>query len=205
MIKREERCTFWTDELQRHQRITVINSGYIKRTMIDLENLKKIEANLQWWTNLRIVYGNVLFYAIIILEFLIGLLVGLSTLFVYRKSNDASIYIINTTITTCTISIGLIYKLHKDNEWSIDSYGEQRIDILESMCEIEIIERRYRNALLIRKFYEAQIDLVKIQRKRRRSKRNNDDDQRNKDEEDSVRAIHSIDGIESQSIIEQEV
>ena len=155
--------------------------------------------NLQWWTNLRIVYGNTLFYTIIVLEFLIGLLAGLSTYFVYRKRDDASIYIINTTITTCTISIGLIYKLRKDNEWSIDSYGEQRIDILESMCKIEIIKRRYRNTLLIRKFYEAQIDLVKIQRKRRKNKCNNNDDQRNKDEEDSVRGgVHTVDGIESE-------
>ena len=54
-------------------------------------------------------------------------------------------------------------------------------------CEIEIIKGRYRNTVLIRKLYEAQIDLVKIQRKRRKHKHNSDDDQRNKDEEDSIR------------------
>ena len=129
----------------------------------------------------------------------------MSTYFVYRDKDNASIYIINTTITTCTISIGLIYKLCKDNEWSIDSYGEQRIDILELMCEIEIIKGRYRNTVLIRKFYEAQIDLVKIQRKRRKHKHNSDGDQRNKDEEDSIRGIHSTDGIEPEILSEQQV
>ena len=73
------------------------------------------------------------------------------------------------------------------------------------MCEIEIIKGRYRNTVLIRKFYEAQIDLVKIQRKRRKHKHNSDDDQRNKDEEDSIRGIHSTDGIEPEILSEQQV
>ena len=110
------------------------------------------------WLKLRTIADHLLFYLSLACQCAIAILANVSTYLIFQKYKT---FIINTFITTGAIIIGVVNKIQKENKTSMDSIINKRIEVMESMCDLEVI-RDPTNQGLIEKWYQAQVDLIKI-------------------------------------------
>ena len=87
----------------------------------------------------------------------------MSSYLIYASKLEAA-YLVNSCDTLSAISIGVLSKIRKYNKESMTAEGKQRIEVLESLCEIECINNPEQEFIL-RKSLETQIEVINIQTK----------------------------------------
>ena len=131
--------------------------------MISLNELYHTNNKLRNWFTFRLLCDGILFYVQILLQFGIGVFGCMSSYLIYANKLEA-VYLVNSCVTLSAISIGVLSKIRNYNKESMTAEGKQRIEVLESLCEIECINNPEQEFIL-RKSLEAQIEVINIQTK----------------------------------------
>ena len=131
--------------------------------MISVNELYRTNIKLRNWFAFRVICDSILFYIQILLQFGIGVFGCMSSYLIYANKLEAA-YLVNLCVTLSAISIGVLSKIRKYNKESMAAEGKQRIEVLESLCEIECINNP-EQAYILQKFLETQIEVINIQTK----------------------------------------